>query len=54
MLLERTREDYRPSDEQRNRFKGDAGETSERLGRRGMYMYDSIYRGECNESVGDN
>ena len=25
MLLERTREDYRPSDEQWNRFKGNAG-----------------------------
>ena len=41
-VLERTREGHRQSDEHWNRFKGDAGETSERRGGANMGFCESI------------
>ena len=42
IFLERMREGHRQSDEHWNRFKGNAGETSERLGELILGFYESI------------
>ena len=42
IFLERTREGHRQSDEHWNRFKGNVGQTSERLGELILGFYESI------------
>ena len=44
VFLERARESHRQSDENRNCFKGNIGETSERRGR----MHTGLFRAHCS------